>query len=130
MNVLIVLGGAAVLAIVPLHARWTDMLHPLRTVQEAREIALSKGFYCISDEPNGISCRILIVSETPLTWHDAASLRMNAPAHPSWQGAAKIQSSRGIAAECYDPTCSVVWGGLFVYGDPEVIRKLTGMLPH
>jgi hypothetical protein len=130
-NVLIVLGGGALAAILLIRALLTDGLQrPPRTIQEAVVIANSKELCCISDEPDGIPHVILVVSETPLTWAEAASLRVNSPKHPGWRGVTKIQGSRSVAAENYDPTCSAVWGSLFVYGDPEVIRKLTGTLPQ
>jgi hypothetical protein len=130
-NVLIVLGCGALAGILPVRALWTAGLQRSpRTIQEAGIIAHAKGLYCVSDERDGIPLHILVVSELPLTQEEAGGLRMNRPNHPGWRGVVKIYGDRRMALWNYDPTCSVVWGGVFVYGDPEMILKLTGMLPE
>src|SRR5260370_40233383 len=101
-----------------------------QTIHEAGVIAHSKDLYCISDEPGGIPRCILVVSELPLTREEAGGLRMNWPTHPDWRGVVKIYGDRRMVLWNHDQTCSVVWGELFVYGDPAVIQKLTGMLPQ
>ncbi len=120
------------MAILLIRHLWTDGLQgPPGTIHEAVAIAHAKGFCCISDELNGIPRGILVVSKMPLTREQAADLRVNSPGHPGWRGVVKIYGNRnGIGPKLnYDPTCSVFWGDLFVYGDPEVIRGLTGKLP-
>ena len=128
-NVFILLCGGSLATILPLRALWMDECRP-QTIHEARVIAHSKDLYCISDEPGGIPRCILVVSELPLTREEAGGLRMNWPTHPDWRGVVKIYGDRRMVLWNHDQTCSVVWGELFVYGDPAVIQKLTGMLPQ
>lgn len=99
-------------------------------LEDAAEIAGAQGLYCASDSVGGFLSTRLVVSETPLSWHRAARTVLD-PKHPSMAGTVAVYYKRPGMVECnYDPSCSAVWGELFVFGDPRLIHKLTGVLPE
>jgi hypothetical protein len=100
-----------------------------RTIQEAVAIARQKGLCCVGDCKDGCTNNHAVVSAVPLTWEQANSLRTNNPLGSEWVGAVRIYPRWRGMMDNYDPRCSVVWGELFVYGDPQLIEELTGRLP-
>ena len=101
-----------------------------QTIQQATETADRLGFCRTSDECDGVPRHGLVVSDRPLTRVQLAELRLTAPQHPGWVGVARVYRDWRSLIGSYDPTCSVVWGELFVFGDPRVIRQLTGKVPE
>jgi hypothetical protein len=121
--------GASALALpVAVRALVTDAERRApESLSEAIEVADTVGLFHRND---GIACRenwCLLVSETemPCGWP-----RLNNPSHPFWIGTVAIYSDMQSLLEAnYDPACSIVWGRRFVYGDPNLIEKLTGRRP-
>jgi len=94
------------------------------TLQDAGRIAESLGLFHRSDTAEGVPTCRLIVSETPLTFERAGAIVLREPTHPSLLGTVAVYSGAHAMGMNYDPTCSAIWGDLFVYGDPAVILKL------
>ena len=124
--------GVGVLAAVLAANHWSTRALPFppRTVHEAVAMAGTLGFFCSSDEPDGVPRNGLVVSDRALTREALAELHMNSPRDPCWIGVARVSGNWRSFMANYDPSCAVIWGELFVYGDPEVIRRLTGMFPE
>jgi hypothetical protein len=98
-----------------------------RTLEEAMAAADKLGLYRLADETEGALNRRLVVSESPLTRERAAQLRLNDFRGHRWIGTATIYTGWESMMPNFDPACSAVWGNLFIYGDPDVIRRLTGL---
>jgi hypothetical protein len=121
--------GAMVLAL-PLGLRTLLTDAPRRapaSLTEVVEIASELGlFHCYDGAPNS-NCLVVSESElSPALWEGP---RMNNPSHRFWIGTVAIYADGPNMLCNYDPTCSVVWGTLLVYGDPALIEKLTGRRP-
>ena len=82
--------------------------------------------YWATDHPSGKPTNGIVVSEMPLTREAVSKLRVNDPHHIGWIGTLIIRNNWERCMPNYDPDSSGVWGELFVYGDPRLIRKLTG----
>jgi hypothetical protein len=100
-----------------------------RTVKDVVRVAEEQGLYCLTDEPRGIPDHRLVVSETPLTRERICGLSVPNPQRPCWRGTVSIYAGWQQLMGIYDPDCSAIWGELFVYGDPQLILKLTGRTP-
>jgi hypothetical protein len=96
------------------------------TMQEVVRVAEEKGLYFCSDRRDGEIANRLVISDRPLTCQRANFVRFNAPDHPCWIGTVALCYPWRNNMANYDPECSAVWGEMFVYGDPEIIRRLTG----
>jgi hypothetical protein len=99
------------------------------TLQEVARLAEEMGLYWRSDRKDGAIKSRLVVSNRPLTAVRANLVRFNCPEHPCWVGTIAISRPWQHNISNYDPEYSVVWGDMFVYGDPEIIRRLTGRSP-
>ena len=110
---------------------WRDQVHPRgpATLEEVVEQADRIGLYSAGDPPGGaVGCR-LVVSEFPLDAERACDVRMGAQAHPRWIGTVAVCTPSRAYLPNYVAGRTVIWGDLFVIGDPEVIRRLTGLDP-
>jgi hypothetical protein len=74
------------------------------------------------------SCCVVVTAKEPhrVLWEGP---RLNNPRHQFWNGTVAIYTLAHQMWGNYDPACSLVWGDLFVYGDPDVIEMLTGRRP-
>jgi hypothetical protein len=97
-----------------------------RTLRDARPIVEGLGLYCRSDRPDGCLDNRLVVSERPLTADRANFLRLSNPQHPCWLGTVALCSPARAYAFHLAPEGTAIWGGLFVIGDPALVRKLVG----
>jgi hypothetical protein len=96
------------------------------TLHEVAELAERMGLYCRSDNIDGVVRNRLLVSRSPLTHLAANQVVFGAPRKRCWQGVVAVcRPWRGYVSN-FDPGYSAVWGNLFLYGDPDVIRRLTG----
>jgi hypothetical protein len=100
-----------------------------RTVDEAAAVAEALGLYWATGDHGGVMRHHLVVSEMPLTRERVGNLRINDPTHPCWAGTVELCDPWRTMMANYDPACSLVWGELFVYGDPHLISRLTGRSP-
>jgi hypothetical protein len=98
------------------------------SLAEAVEVAEDLGLYHRYDGPSA-GARCVVVSEMELPHTPGQNQRMNNPSHPFWIGTVAIYGDARMMLINYNPSCSVVWGTLFVYGDPDLIEKLTGRRP-
>ncbi len=96
------------------------------TLQEVAQLARAAGLEHGPDHRSGVVGHRLVVSDRPVTWQRAGLLRMNSPHHPGWAGTVVICCPYRPFLPNFDPDFSVLWGRMFVYGDPEIIRRLTG----
>jgi hypothetical protein len=118
--------GLAALSLRP----WTqdpDSTGP-RTLQEAAALAEERGLFWRSGTNDGsLPACAIVVGTRPVTWERANGIRFHdGPRHPCWQDTAIVYSGWRDFLAGADPTASLVWGELFVYGDRRVIEKLTG----
>jgi hypothetical protein len=98
-----------------------------KSLSEVVEIADELGlFHCYDGAPYS-TC--LIISERELCSVHWEGPRMNNPRHDFWIGTVAIYSDAQQMWPSYDPTCSVVWGSMFVYGAPDLIERITGRRP-
>jgi hypothetical protein len=95
-----------------------------RTLAEAAQVAEQLSLFCRVD---GVEGGRLIVSETPLTQKRCAEARLD-PRYSGWRGTIAVYPNWQTMMPMYDPMCSAVWGELFLYGDPRLIAKVTGMV--
>jgi hypothetical protein len=109
-----------------LYSQWAAPDGP-RSFVEVIQIATRAGLHHRSQHINEKELRVncLAVSVRPLSWTDANCLCVNKPDHPCWDGTVAVYGHGHYVAN-YDPECSVVWGNMFVYGDRDVIHRLTG----
>jgi hypothetical protein len=95
------------------------------TLEEVAEIAHTLGLHCRSDRQDGALQTRLVISGEPLTLLQANFLRFGDPRHPCWTGTVAVS----ICPERYlcprDVDYVAEWGAFLVFGDPELVRKLT-----
>lgn len=96
-----------------------------KTLKEVEELARRLGLYCCGDRADGSVRNRLVLSEFPLTPERAHDLRFNQPTSPNWIGTVTVSINPRSYLPSFLPGRSLVWGELFVFGDPELIRKLT-----
>jgi len=124
------LGAAAIGLPLSVRALLTDTAaRAPESLTETVDVVSELGLYHRFDGPSsGNWC--LIVSERALPDSPEQSPRINNPSHPFWIGTVAIyRNGQQRMSYNYDPACSVVWGTLFVYGDPDLIEKLSGHRP-
>jgi hypothetical protein len=117
-----------VLAVLPFGLRILDrdQASP-RTLVEAATAAEARGLYWRSIAEDGsLRTSAIVVSTQPVTWERANSIRVNHPNNPCWHGTIVVYTCGRQLSMNADPSMSMVWGELFLYGDPRVIEKLTG----
>jgi hypothetical protein len=128
------LGALAVAAVVFTTAGWYGWREQVRprgpaTLEEVVEQADRLGLYTAGDRQGGaIGCR-LVVSEFPVSVVRACDLRMGVPSHPCWISTVAVCRPWRSFLPNYVAGRTVIWGDLLVIGDPEVIRRLTGLDP-
>jgi hypothetical protein len=102
--------------------------HGPRTLQEAIAAAEALGLCWGTDECGGVPYARVVVSEFPVTWERACGVVLD-PARPCWVGTVAIWPKGRQLVPMHDPARCALWGDLFVYGDPELIARLTGLRP-
>jgi hypothetical protein len=117
----------ALLAVLAIRLLWSENTpREPQTIDEAVSLARAMGLYAIHDGGEPTTGKNIIVSETPLTWEEAGGVCVSRPINPYWIGKVRIYTGWQAMMPNYDPRCSVVWGELFVYGDPQLVERLTG----
>jgi hypothetical protein len=94
-------------------------------LEEVQSLAQRQGLYARSDHTNGVLTNRLVVSDRPLTLHEAASIRFGDMRHPSWAGVVAVCYPARNYLVHHEPENTVLWGKMFLIGDHEVIRRLT-----
>lgn len=97
-----------------------------QSLTEVAELAERQGLYARSDRRDGKIMNRLLVSDRPLSFEQTTGLRINEPRHPRWAGVAAVSFPGKFYRGNDDPEFSVYWGETLVYGDREIIRRLTG----
>jgi hypothetical protein len=110
------------------HPRTMDEI--LQTLQEVARVADDLQLHHRSDVENGeLRCR-LIVSERTVTYQRANDMRIGEPEHPCWKGTVAVCAPLHSYLHYLDANCGVVWGEVFLYGDPALIRMLVAARPQ
>jgi hypothetical protein len=98
---------------------------PLALTEVAR-LAEKLGLHWCSDREDGLLDMRLVLSLRPVSWENANDLRCVDPGHPCWIGTVSIARPTPYCTVVSDAEQYVLWRGLRLYGDVQVIRKLTG----
>jgi hypothetical protein len=96
-----------------------------QTLRDAAQVAVGLGLYYRSNRSDGVLIDRLVVSVNPLTYERANTLRINDPDLPCWAGTIAVCTDPDQFGYLEDHRHGARWGGLFVYGDPALVRKLT-----
>jgi hypothetical protein len=125
------LGGFGTAALLLLAHGWTRSAPPAgpRSLEEVARLAADMGLHYRSDRLNGeLACR-LVVSNWPITHERANSVRFGEADHPCWQGTVAVSTPWHCFGRYGDPDHGVVWGEVFLFGDPALIRALVEGYP-
>jgi hypothetical protein len=124
------IGAASVLAVALYFALSVTLRDPgPRTLEDVIPLAEHLGLYWRHDSWHGTPGTRLIVSTRPVRWEEAHRLLSGRPERPEWVGVVSVYTVwRGMTGN-FVPGRTVIWGELFVCGDPELIRRLTGLDP-
>jgi hypothetical protein len=95
-----------------------------RQIEEVLAIAQNLGLHCRGDRQDGQIQMRLLVSDSPLTWERVGQLYMGRGEHTDWVGTVSVM--QGVKK--FPPMAANMtpWGNFLLYGDPALIRKLTG----
>ncbi len=95
-----------------------------RQMEDVIKIAQNLGLHYRGDREDGQVQIRLLISASPLTWERANTLVVGRRVGSDWVGTvAVIQGLRAFPLVSHDMT---VWGEFLIYGDPALIKKLTG----
>jgi hypothetical protein len=100
-----------------------------QSLEEVIAIAKTAGLHWRGqrDENSELSLNCcVVISDHPLTRYGANHLTVGDPGRPCWVGVAAVYSGKKRWTANYDAEHAAFWGDMFVYGDPEIIRRLTG----
>jgi hypothetical protein len=119
---------AGLLAVAALGYMMTRDNRPRRvgpaSLQEVMRIADAAGLYHRSDEAEGRVTIRLIVSEYPVTFDRANMLHFGDTTHSCWTGTVAACLPWRDYIVYKDDEYGVIWGEVFLFGDPQLIRKL------
>jgi hypothetical protein len=101
-----------------------------QNLEDVAQIAGELGLYQRSDDLSGKVTHRLVVSDLPLTFERASELRFGDPAHPCWRGTVEACIPWKMYQSFADPEYGVVWGEIFLFGDPALIRTLLAHRPQ
>ncbi len=87
-------------------------------------IAQGLGLHCRGDHADGCVSSRLLISETPLSWERANSMRLDERTKSAWHGTVAVfrKNRAGVEMSAEDEMES--WGDFFLYGDPLLIQRL------
>jgi hypothetical protein len=98
-----------------------------RSLDEVLGAARQLGLHVHTDVADGMIQNRLIISVTPLRLEDARDFVIGRGDPARFEGMVALYMTRGwvdAAALSTQPQYAHVWGSYFVYGDPEVMRRL------
>jgi hypothetical protein len=98
------------------------------TLAEVVKIVEEHGLYALSDRPDGKLINRVIVADHPMSRRQRCALRFGFPHHPCWHGVVAVSYPWRSYMVHYEleGDSSAIWGKMFLYGDREMIRRLTG----
>jgi hypothetical protein len=129
---LLAIGGCGALALLLLaySGVWNrDQPPGPRTLQEVAAIAERLGLHHRSDVYSGDIQSRLVVADQPTTFEGVNRGHFGEPDHPCWRGMVAVCTPCKAYLRYTDPDHGVVWGDVFLYGDPALIRKLIAAHP-
>lgn len=97
-----------------------------QSMDEVIRVADKLGLYWRSDRGDGVVTGRIVISAWPVTYTAANNIRFGAPDHPCWRRTVAVCFPACDVLANHDPDCSAFWGRTMLYGDPELIRALTG----
>src|SRR5438045_1199620 len=95
-----------------------------RQMEEVITIAQNLGLHYRGDRKDGQSQTRLLVSESPLSWERVNCLYIGRGEHTDWLGTVSVM--QGVKEFPPLSTHMTAWGNFLLYGDPALIKKLTG----
>jgi hypothetical protein len=96
-----------------------------KSLHEAGQIARTLGLHHRSDILTGEVTFRLIISTEPVTFELANGLHFGDINNPCWQNTVAACVPWNAYPYLADPANGVVWGEVFLFGDPALIRTLT-----
>ena len=100
-----------------------------QSIAEVARIADELGLHHRSDPLSGEVRNRLVISDRPASWERVNNVRFGLPEHPCWRGTVAASTPWRCFARYCDPDHGVIWGEVFLYGDPALIRKLVAAYP-
>jgi hypothetical protein len=97
-----------------------------RSLADLMAVAEKQGLHWAQDG-RGDGIRRVVVSVQPI---DSAAETIPFGAGGLRQGVVACYAPRDRMGYNYDPAASVLWGDVFVWGDPSLIERLTGLRPE
>jgi hypothetical protein len=120
------IGGALALCVALCYVARREPLQSTgpESLDEVAVIADNLGLHYRSDLKSGEVINRLVMSHYPLTFERANALRVGDSQHPCWQGTVVACHPSRCFKYLTEPDYGVVWGDVFLFGDPELIRQL------
>ena len=124
-------AAAALIALVAvlIHERHAAGPPGPRTLEEVVRLAEERSLYWRGDRDDGAFTLRVVVSDAPVTQAQANLLCLGDLRLPCWRGVVAVYTPWGHYDEHLVPGYSAVWGEVVVFGDPALIRRLTGLDP-
>jgi hypothetical protein len=124
-------AAAALIALVAvlIHERHAAEPPGPRTLEEVVRLAEERSLHWRGDQDDGAFRLRVVVSDAPVTQAQANLLCLGDLRLPCWRRVVAVYTPWGHSAEHLEPGYSAVWGELVVFGDPALIRRLTGLDP-
>jgi hypothetical protein len=115
------LGAVAMLLLG--NQRFSNSMADPQSMAEVTALVEKLGLHCRSDREDGAIGFRLLISETPMSLEKANLLRFSGReiSQGGWHGAVAAYHPLNL-----DTDLVVPWGKVVLYGDPVLIKKLTG----
>jgi hypothetical protein len=97
---------------------------PPESLHDVADRAGAVGLHQRSDIESGVVGSRLIVSDQAITFERTTTLRFGDAEHPCWQGTVAACVPARSYYSFSHPDHGVVWGDVFLFGDPTIIRDL------
>src|SRR5947209_10259532 len=124
------LGSLGLLALALVLA-WSSSSRPAggkpsnpQELEDVIQIAHELGLHCRGDREDGQVQMRLLLSEAPLPWEQVSRLIIGRNEQTDWRGVVAVH--RGPTTFPMVAQRMTRWGNFRLYGDPALIRRLTG----
>jgi hypothetical protein len=96
-----------------------------QTLEDVARIAARLGLQCRGDRADGEAVLQVVISREPVSFAETNRLRWDNFGHPVWRGCvvARLLKSR-YSRSLPEPEPNMVWGGVLLVGDTELIATL------